>query len=261
MSTKMIFGFVLLLGSILILLTACKEEMTLMLTPTPAPPPQGLVAPSPSVTSDPGIPAPTPTTDPRRRPDTSISTSAITSDGSFWYAFDQFDSGGGTIPGSSDQGLFRLKDGEVFHYDIAATIRVLGVSPDGLLYVGAGCGVLRFIDEHWETLLPLGCAARDRLQLLYPLDIVFDDAGNLWVGGLFTLAKYDGESWQEYAISAHRIALDEDGTIWARGWDGRADSNCCLTQIRAGEISTFTWSANIPAGPAVMQDLFDLSPR
>jgi hypothetical protein len=190
-------------------------------------------------------------------PDTEMTTSAVTLDESLWYAFDKFDEAGGSAPDSKKQGLFRLKEGEVTVFDIPNTIRILEATPDGALYVGAGCGVLRFRDEEMETLLDLECGRRTSVSKLFPMDIDIADDGLVWVSGVYSLASFDGEDWQEYDIPSVRAVLASDGSLWARGWDGRAGSECCLTHISGGQWMTYTWTADIPAEPHVLSSLFD----
>jgi len=248
-----------MIAGILLFAAACSDRRQ---EPNPAPPQSDVMPtlpmPSPTVTtSNPPAPLPTPTIDVNRRPDPSITTSAVTPDGALWYAFDIFDSGGGSPPGGQNAGLYRLSDGQVSHYDVPHTIRVLELSPDGALYVGAGCGVLTYQAGEWETLLEPACDGQAPVIRLFPINITFAADGDVWVGDAFSLARYDGRAWQEYGISALQVVPAPDGTIWARGWDGRAGSDCCLTHITGSTWDTYTWSAEIPAGPEIIQALFD----
>lgn len=186
-----------------------------------------------------------------------MTSSAVTPDGSLWYAFDAFDGLGGSPPGSQDHGLYRLFDGQITHFDIPATIRVLEVAPDGSLYIGAGCGVLRLREDSLESLLDIDCGPDRPVSGLFPLDITFTDDGRVWVGGALNLASYDGNDWTEYKIPAWRVAIASDGSIWAVGWDGRAESNCCVTHITASQQITYTWTSDIPAEPEVLISLFE----
>ena len=186
-----------------------------------------------------------------------MTTAAATPDGSLWYAFDIFDAIGATPPGSQNHGLYRLNGGLVSHFDISAPIRVLEVAPDGSLYVGAGCGVMRYSNESWETLLEIDCDHETLVTKLRSLAITFAEDGTVWVGGAFSLASYDGHAWTEYDIHASRIAEASDGTIWTRGWDGRANSNCCLTQLTGTQWITYTWTSDVPAEPEVLKSLLD----
>jgi hypothetical protein len=214
--------------------------------------------PSPTATAPVPVSAdPTPTPDPNRRPDLHMTTSTLTPENSLWYAFDKFDDAGGSYPYSPNQGLYRLKDGLITHYDIPATIRVLEVAPDGYLYVGVGCGVIRFREESWETLLDIDCSHYTSVTKLRPLDIAFAEDGTIWVGGAHRLASYHSGSWTEYDIPAPRIEVAFDGTIWTRGWDGRANVECCLTHISGTRTITYTYTSDVPVEPAVLNALLD----
>ena len=207
------------------------------------------------------LPAPTVTVDVERRPGPGITASAVMGDGSFWYAFDSFDGLGGSPPGSQNQGLYRLLAGQITHYDLPATIRVLAVAPDDALYIGAGCGVLRFQAERIETLLEFECNQPGQLAALFALAIAFGDDGLVWVGGAHNLASYDGQTWHEYGLPAFQIAIAPDGTIWTHGWDGRTGSNCCLYHLTADGPISYPWSAETPAPPEVLNQLFGLNTR
>ena len=194
---------------------------------------------------------PTATINSARLPDPAVTTSAVTPDDSLWYGFDRYVSGD-----SPPHGLYRLKNGEITHFDIPATIRVLEAGPDGSLYVGAGCGVMRFRDEAWEMLMESDCDQPSSLHK-FVLDFAFAEDGTLWAGDPYSLASYRDGSWTEFDIHAARVEIAPDGTIWARGWDGRSNSNCCVTQITRSQWLTYTWSADIPAEPELLRELFD----
>jgi hypothetical protein len=216
--------------------------------------------PSPSVTPyvQPTIPAAS-ALDPLRPPDPSITALEITPDGSLWYAFDVFDSVGGTPPGNANNGLYRLKEGQITHHDVPGPIRVLKTAPDGSLLVGAGCGIWRFHDERIETLMEIACDRATPAPKLRPLDIALGNDGLIWAGSAFDLASYDGESWHEYDVPAIRIAVDSDGSIWTIGWDGRAGSQCCLSHINGDQVSTYSWTTDFPVSAGVLATLFEPS--
>lgn len=235
------------MAGLVLIATACgarggRPDLGIAATAEPA------SQPSPSATAF-GGPTPPPANDAADFQGLAITSSALTGDGSLWYALDQFDSIGGSSPYEPNRGLYRLKDGRVTHFDIPATIRVLEAGPDGHLYLGAGCGVMRFVDGRPETLLEVDCSAPSPVDGLFPLNISFAEDGRIWVGGATRLASFDGRDWEAYDISALRVALADDGSIWAKGWDGRAGSNCCLTHLTGGDWITYTWEAEIPAGP------------
>lgn len=206
------------------------------------------------------LPTPFPTATPSARmPDQAITSFATTVDGALWYAFDEFDGGGGSPPGSPQHGLYRSKDGRVTHYDVPGTIRVLEVAPDGSLYVGAGCGVLRHRDDQLETLAEVDCSQDTFAQAFVPFDIVAAENNHIWVGGVYSLARFDGETWTEYDVHVGRLLVAADDSLWGEGWDGIAGSNCCFVHIRGSAWVTFTHSATLPVSQELLHQVHDLT--
>jgi ligand-binding sensor domain-containing protein len=150
-------------------------------------------------------------------------------------------------------------DGKVTQFEIPGTIRVLESDQDGSLYIGAGCGLMRWDSDQLETLLEVDCDNSNRPFSLHAIDITFDSDGNLWVGDAHKLAKFDGEVWEQYDISALRVAFSSDETLWALGWNGRAGSQCCLTNLTPSGIVTYSWSADIPQ--EIVRSLFAANRR
>ncbi len=133
-------------------------------------------------------------------------------------------------------------------------IRVLKVAPDGDLYLGAGCGVWRRRAEQWETLAPLDCAQTTFRGAFFPFDFAFapDD---VWVGGIYALAHWDGVAWAQVNVPARRLLVAPDDSVWTDGWDGRADSNCCFWRVTGSAWVTYTASAALPVSPDLQADI------
>lgn len=183
---------------------------------------------------------------PTRPPNTIATTSVIMPDGSVWFAFDEFDDIGGTSPYSQNRGLYRSKDGDITHIDITQTIRVLKAAPDGSLYVGAGCGVMRYSNDVWDTLASFDCETSTFTLPIIPFDIAFASNGDIWVGGVHALARFDGTRWTEYDVKARRILIAPDGSLWADGWNGSANGDCCFTHLTGDQWVTYNRSADLP---------------
>lgn len=176
-------------------------------------------------------------------------------DGSLWCAFDEpYD----TEPFSSPAGLYRAKDGQVSHVNIAALIHTLKVAPDGTLYVGAGRGVLRYRMDQWEIIASLDGHELD--HALYPTDIAFAGNGDVWVAGIFGLARFDGKTWTQYDVQAMRLLVVPDGSLWTRGWDGHSDSDCCFTHVTGNTWVTYTYSATLPVSEDLLKRIRELRP-
>jgi hypothetical protein len=191
-------------------------------------------------------------------PDRAITSFAATSDGALWYAFDEYDAGGGAPPDSQHRGLYRSLDGRVSHFDVPGTIRVLAEAPDGRLYVGAGRGVLRYADGNLETLIDVERGHASFTRAFVPFDIAFTSNGDVWVSGVYSLARLDGEAWTQYAVNVRRLLVAPDGSIWGQGWDGRAGSDCCYVHVTGDGWTTFTHSAELPISGELLADLESL---
>lgn len=98
---------------------------------------------------------------------------------------------------------------------------------------------------------------RQARGFLFPLDIAFAEDGAVWVGGAYSLARYREGTWTEFDIPAASVVAASDGTVWARGWDGRADRYCCVTHLVDDHQETYDWTTDIPADPEVLDLLFN----
>lgn len=194
-------------------------------------------------------------------PSRTITSSAVTSDGAIWYAYDEFDEAGGSSPYAQRLGLYRLLDGQVSHYEIPGTIRTLRNAPSDDLYVGAGCGVLRFHEEVWETLADVDCDNSSFARPMVPFDIAIAPGGTVWVGGVCGLARFDGTAWTEYGVNARRLLVAPDDSLWAEGWDGKAGSDCCFVHVTGTVVTTYTHTATLPVSPDLLGKIHGLASR
>jgi hypothetical protein len=198
---------------------------------------------------------------PTSPPKLTITSSVATSDGAVWYAYDEFDGVGGSPAYSQNRGLFRLHDGAVSHFEVPGTIRVLRAGPDGSLYVGAGCGVLRFRNGLRETLAEVDCDRSDFAGPMIVFDIAIGQDGVVWAAGVYGLAQYDSAGWTEYGVNARRLLVAPDNTLWAEGWDGRAGSGCCYVHVVGNVVTTYTHSASLPVSAELLEEIQGLASR
>jgi hypothetical protein len=179
--------------------------------------------------------------------------SASTPDGAQWYGFDQFDGGGGSSMYDPMLGLYRLRDGQLQHFDMPGTVRLLKVGPDGSLYVLGGLGVMRYTAGRWETLASMqgdpGLAAAP----FVPFDLAFGGHGELWVAGILSLARFERSSWTQTVMPGRRLLVGPDGSVWTEGWDGRADSDCCFNHLTGTTWVTYTHSAALPVAAELQE--------
>jgi ligand-binding sensor domain-containing protein len=144
----------------------------------------------------------------------SITTVAVTPDGVAWFGFGDHSV---ATPGG---GLSRF-DGQEWQYALDdAEVSVLGVAPDGSLWAGVGCEVLRFDGIAWQTVSRCG----GDFPPGNTLDIAFTPDGAAWVANGFGLARFDGKSWTVYERLVNSLDVAPDGTLWVHGWEGTQGS-------------------------------------
>jgi hypothetical protein len=124
--------------------------------------------------------------------------------------------------------------------------------------VGAGCGVLRFNANRWETLADPDCEHSAFTKPVFPFDIAFADNGDVWVSGVHALARFDGKQWTEYDIMARRVLVAPDGSLWADGWNGIANSDCCFTHLTGTTWVTYTHAADLPVTADLARNIHGL---
>lgn len=174
-------------------------------------------------------------------------------DGSLWCGFDQFDGMGGIPWGEPKLGLYHLHDGQLSHFDIPNAIYALKPGLDGSLYAVATWRVLRYNQGRWETLLDVEHNPPPNFPNNFnPFDLAIAANDDLWVAGIFNLARFNGQTWTPYAIPARRILVAPDQSVWADGWDGNPDGDCCITHLTGSTWITYTHSVSLP----VSEDLF-----
>jgi hypothetical protein len=186
-------------------------------------------------------------------------TSATTPDGAQWYAFDTFEGEGGSPLYSPNLGLYRVQGDQVSHFDVPDTIRTLAAAPDGSLYVGAGCGVLRYRANELETLADVSCDHSSFSGAFFPFDIAFAENGDVWVGGIHGLARFDGATWTEYDVRARRILVAPDGSLWTEGWDGSANPpGRCFTHVTGDTWTAYAYVDDLPVSEGLRERIHEL---
>lgn len=204
------------------------------------------------------FPSPTPLIHAPLSQGRAITSLAETPDGAFWYAYDEFDDGGGLPAGYEHYGLYRSQGRQVSRFDVPGPIRVLAVAPDGSLYIGAGRGVLRYVDGRLETLADPERGQETLTRAFLPFDIAFAPDGDVWVGGVHSLARFDGESWTQYDVNVRRLLVAPDGSLWGEGWNGVAGSDCCYVHVTGDSWVTYTHSSVLPVSQELLADIHGL---
>jgi hypothetical protein len=186
--------------------------------------------------------------------------SAVTPDGAGWYAYDETRS----LGGSPTFGLYRLQDGRLGHYDLPLAITSLRLLADGRLYAGGVDGeapvIWRLEGEEWVAVLGRDFARPETSQFRMPLAMALDDAGHLWVAGVFVLLQLGPEEAAVYEINAFDLLIAPDQTVWAAGWDGLADSDCCYYTVRDGVATSYHRAEPLPVDAELEQQIRAMTP-
>jgi hypothetical protein len=121
---------------------------------------------------------------------------------------------------------------------------------------------LRYRAGEWETLLDVQYNHPPNFpEAFNPFDLAFAANGEVWVAGIFNLAHFDGQTWTPYAIPARRILVAPDQSVWADGWDGNAEGDCCITHLTGSTWITYTHSASLPVSEELLGEIRALHQR
>jgi hypothetical protein len=141
-------------------------------------------------------------------------SSAITPDGSIWFAF------GDRSPATPGGGISRFDGGQWTYFLGDAEVNALTVAPDGGLWAGSEEGLMRFDGHAWEVV-----AACETFTTCAILDIAFDADGGVWVASGFDVGRLHDGSWTSYDRLVHGLRAGSDGSMWMNGWEGTVGSN------------------------------------
>ncbi len=132
-------------------------------------------------------------------------------------------------------GLYRIRDGEQFHFATPIRIHTLQQLRDGNVYIG-GDALLRVNGDRLE---PANFAPIPRDEIWQIVDMAMTSDGDIWAAGRFKLLHYGKEQSELYDLLTHRVWVSADNSVWAAGWDGRAESGCCVFHVQDGEVTTY----------------------
>jgi hypothetical protein len=91
-----------------------------------------------------------------------------------------------------------------------------------------------------------------------PFDIAFAPSSDVWVGGVYSLARFNGQTWTQYGVNVRRLLVAPDGSVWGQGWDGIAGSDCCYVHVAGDTWVTYTHSAPLPVSKELLGDVHRL---
>lgn len=171
--------------------------------------------------------------------------SATTNDGSDWYAYDRQGSAG-----APHYGLYRLQDGRLDHFAVPFLITSLKVLRDDRLYVAGvgedGGAVMQLEAGMLVDVLADKYAPIDSDEVWLPRDMALAANGDLWLAGVYRLLRLGRTSSLVYPYLVTSLLVAPDDSLWAAGWDGIADSNCCYFHIDGESVTQYNRSEPLP---------------
>ncbi len=132
-------------------------------------------------------------------------------------------------------GLYRIQHGEQFHYETPFMIRTLKQLRDGNVYIGNDA----FLRVNGDLLETPNFPIISRESAWYIADMAMTSQGEIWAAGLYKLLRFGHEQSEVYDLLTHRLFIADDDSVWALGWDGRAESGCCVFHVLDGEVETY----------------------
>lgn len=159
--------------------------------------------------------------------------SVTTVDGTHYFTFDG-ECGSGCW---HQYGLFRLSDeGESYAFGNEHYIGTLKILRDGNVYVGNR----ELLVVNGDRLVPLDFAPLpDDSTLANVGDMAMTCNGEMWVATVPTLVHLGHERSTVYDFYGNTITIADDDSVWVDGWDGRADSNCCIYHIKNDIVTAY----------------------
>lgn len=146
-------------------------------------------------------------------PQLPVTNLVVTPDGAVWYSFGNFDfhpRGGGIV---------RETQGRQTRFMPEASVQVLKVAPDGSLWAGRGCGLMRFAGQTWQTVIENCDTLHGNI-----IDVAFASDGAAWIATGFKLARYHNGEWTIIDRLVNSVEITPDGTVWTSGWEGTQGS-------------------------------------
>jgi hypothetical protein len=154
---------------------------------------------------------------------------------------------------SHQYGLYRLDQGEQFHYDTPIVVRTIVQLRDGHVYVG-GTDILRVAGDELHSItddfspLPEG-------HFFSVIDMEMTSTGEIWAANYLALVHFGHEQSTIYPLVAFNVAVAPDDSAWVLGWDGTADSNCCVYHVQDGVVTTYQKGEALPVSEELSAEI------
>jgi hypothetical protein len=154
-------------------------------------------------------------------------------------------------------GLYRIRDGKQFHYNMPVFIDNLTQLRDGHVYVGTGQNIFRVVGDEMHSILSDFAPLPDNPDWWQVIDMEMTSDGEIWVAGGFNLLHFGHEQSAVYDKITSTVTIAPDDSVWALGWDGQADSDCCIFHIQNGKVTTYQKGEALPVSKDLAAQIYE----
>lgn len=134
-------------------------------------------------------------------------------------------------------GLFRIREGEEpYAFGKSEYVRALKLLRDGNVYVGNN----KILVVKRDQLVPTDFAPLPSDASVQIHDMAMTSNGEIWAVG-YKLIHYGHETstYHDFLAYSHTVTIAPDDSVWIDGWDGVADSNCCIYHIKNETVTSY----------------------
>lgn len=150
-------------------------------------------------------------------------------------------------------GLYRLHNGEQFHYNTPIVIRTIAQLRDGHVYVG-GTDILRVVGDELQSIVDEFSPLENNF---YPvIDMEMTSTGEIWAATGLALIHFGYEQSTIYPLITSNVTIAPDDSVWALGWDRTADSNCCVFHVQSGIVTTYQKGEALPISEELTAEIY-----
>ncbi len=153
-------------------------------------------------------------------------------------------------------GLYRIRDGEQFHYDTPIFMHSLKQLRDGRIYIGGGTDILRVVGDELQSIANDFAPLPDDQGWYKVVDMEMTSNGEIWAAGGLKLLHFGYEQSTVYSLITGHVTIAPDDSVWALGSDGVADSGCCVFHVQDGIVTTYQRDDELPISQELAAQIF-----
>ena len=74
------------------------------------------------------------------------------------------------------------------------------------------------------------------------------------------LLRFSRDHSQAHDLLVPRVMVAADDTVWALGWDGEAESDCCFYRVDGNQVDSFRFGETLPVSAELASQIRALQP-